>query len=462
MARSMPRDVGPPERFMGPHSGIGARYSSRAGGGLAPPAVAPLDLSASGARAIPTGQQMYGTSVSDLNSGFEREPKTSLPYKERMMVPSLRKAIRRSMLLEEAKPTLETIPDAREAELSPTLTVGKPVPVKAATTATTSVRAPQQQQTLAGSQVTRGFVVPPQAAAASAPPAPAVGAVAGLLMKEAAVGTSASGTSTPNSMGRRSPRPPYVPPPPPRSYNTVLESDPANAPKTLDVFQVGADTSFSLYEQGEEEETDEGWEKVLLFLHRLQRLKLNKRTGWLHHRVSQPESIADHMYRMGMLAMLCPREADVDIGKCVMLALVHDLAEAEVGDLTPLDGVGKEEKARREYEAMQYFAHDLLGSSAAGLRLEALWNEYEERETKEAKLVKDLDRFELCLQAVEYERSDKINDLQGFFEGSLPHIGHPRIRRWARSLIAERQRLWAERGVVFEQPVRDEPGAELR
>ncbi len=113
----------------------------------------------------------------------------------------------------------------------------------------------------------------------------------------------------------------------------------------------------------------------------------------MHHRVPAPESIADHMYRMAILSLLCPAESDVDLGKCVQLAIVHDLAEAEVGDLTPLDGVDKKEKMRREREAMQYFVHDLLGSNAAGLRIEALWEEYEARETKESKLVKDLDRF---------------------------------------------------------------------
>lgn len=61
-------------------------------------------------------------------------------------------------------------------------------------------------------------------------------------------------------------------------------------------------------------------------------------------------------------------------------------------------------------------------------------------------LVKDLDRFELGLQAVEYERRWWIDDLQGFWEGSVPHIGHPRIRRWAEELVKEREGLWRSRG----------------
>ena len=40
----------------------------------------------------------------------------------------------------------------------------------------------------------------------------------------------------------------------------------------------------------------------------------------------------------------------------------------------------------------------------ASKRLSALWHEYEEGRTREAKFVKDLDRIEMALQAAEYER----------------------------------------------------------
>lgn len=45
--------------------------------------------------------------------------------------------------------------------------------------------------------------------------------------------------------------------------------------------------------------------------------------------VAQPESIADHMYRMGMMALISG-DAGVDTNRCVRMALVHDVAEALV------------------------------------------------------------------------------------------------------------------------------------
>lgn len=53
------------------------------------------------------------------------------------------------------------------------------------------------------------------------------------------------------------------------------------------------------------------------------------------------ESIADHMYRMGIITMLCPPETGIDRDRCVKLALIHDMAEALVGDITPPDNIAK-------------------------------------------------------------------------------------------------------------------------
>ncbi|PWN24851.1 hypothetical protein BDZ90DRAFT_234794 [Jaminaea rosea] len=351
------------------------------------------------ARGIPTGAVLSSVGRERETSGFDREPKTSLPYQERQMVPSLRRATRRALLATGTGDRKASLPTIKDTDVE-----GDDVPRIA----------------------TRGFAVTaPGSGSVLTPPA-----------------TSALSSPSLSTGGRRSPRPPYVPPPPPTSTTTVLQPNPLHRPSPLTLFRGPADARFASCEPGEEEESD--YPSVLRFMHRLEQLKRNKRTGWLHHRVPAPESIADHMYRMALLAMLCPN-VGLDIGKAVMLALVHDLAEAEVGDLTPLDGVSKEEKLRREGEALQFLVHDLLGSSPAALRIEALWEEYEARESLESVLVKDLDRFELILQAVEYESRYGVEDLQPFF-GASADIGHPRVRRWAVELARERADMWGKRG----------------
>lgn len=117
------------------------------------------------------------------------------------------------------------------------------------------------------------------------------------------------------------------------------------------------------------------------------------------------------MCRMALMAMMVPStpERPLDIARCVQMCLVHDLAEAYVGDITPVEGVPASVKHELEQKAIDSFLNEMLGGPSnqqARERFRALWEEYEARETPESKLVKDLDRLELVLQGVEYERGE--------------------------------------------------------
>ncbi|KAF8603779.1 HD domain-containing protein [Ceratobasidium sp. AG-I] len=178
----------------------------------------------------------------------------------------------------------------------------------------------------------------------------------------------------------------------------------------------------------------------LAFFHILERLKTQKRTGWIKSRIPGPESIADHMHRMSILA-LCTSDTNLDVSKCVMLAVVHDLAEAVAGDIAPWEaGISKEDKIARERAGMRSMLTDMLHDSPAARRIQALWEEYEERTTPEALFVKDLDRLEMALQASEYEKThcDGPDGLQSFFDSSLPQIQHPEVKQWGEDLTRER------------------------
>jgi hypothetical protein len=48
--------------------------------------------------------------------------------------------------------------------------------------------------------------------------------------------------------------------------------------------------------------------RAINFLHLTQSLKTTPRTGWVNHGVDKPESIADHMYRMSLMAMVAAKE----------------------------------------------------------------------------------------------------------------------------------------------------------
>ena len=87
--------------------------------------------------------------------------------------------------------------------------------------------------------------------------------------------------------------------------------------------------------------------QTLAFLRYVHTLKHTPRTGWVRTGVPEPESIADHMYRTALMALLYA-PPDVDRNRAVAMALCHDLAEAIAGDITPFDGVTPTDKHARE------------------------------------------------------------------------------------------------------------------
>jgi putative hydrolase of HD superfamily len=72
------------------------------------------------------------------------------------------------------------------------------------------------------------------------------------------------------------------------------------------------------------------------------------------------------------------------------MALVHDMAEALVGDITSMDEVTKHEKNRREETTIDYFTNSLLrkiNDGIMGKEINNSWREYEDGETLESKFV---------------------------------------------------------------------------
>lgn len=124
------------------------------------------------------------------------------------------------------------------------------------------------------------------------------------------------------------------------------------------------------------------------------------------------------------------------------MALVHDMAESIVGDITPLDKISPDEKHRLELEAMIKLTSKILPKthSLAAKEMIELFIEYEEGKTPEALFVKDIDKFELLVQTVEYERRTKKN-LQQFLS-VVPKIKSPLILEWVKDVLEERKEFW--------------------
>lgn len=160
---------------------------------------------------------------------------------------------------------------------------------------------------------------------------------------------------------------------------------------------------------------------ILAFIQIVRLLKTQKRTGWVDKQVPSPqvESIADHMYRMSIISMVIPNsDKKLNIDKCVKISLVHDIAESLVGDITPFQGVPKQEKRYREYETIKYLSSIIEPYNPEFSKdIVELWLDYEEIRCLEAKYVKDIDKLEMIQQAWDYEQDYGVKyDLSEFYQ----------------------------------------------
>jgi putative hydrolase of HD superfamily len=176
----------------------------------------------------------------------------------------------------------------------------------------------------------------------------------------------------------------------------------------------------------------------LQFLHLIEKLKTTKRTGWIYSKVDKPESIADHMYRMSLMALLIPDDSLVDKSRLVQMCLVHDVAECIVGDITPHDNISDQDKHLKEERAMNTLI-EILGNTLEAQHMFELWKEYEQAQTKEAILAKDLDKFEMIVQAFEYEQRNATKEsLESFFDSTKGKFKTAIVQQWVKELYEKR------------------------
>ena len=134
-------------------------------------------------------------------------------------------------------------------------------------------------------------------------------------------------------------------------------------------------------------------------------LKYKIRSGWdeKHWNVSKEriESVAEHVYGTCILAISLDSEFEchIDMNKVIKMLVVHELGEVIIGDINPFDNVSKEEKLRREHEAIIRVVGDLVKKD----ELIALLYEFDERKTKESIFAYHCDKLEADLQSKVYQ-----------------------------------------------------------
>jgi putative hydrolases of HD superfamily len=153
------------------------------------------------------------------------------------------------------------------------------------------------------------------------------------------------------------------------------------------------------------------------------------------------ENSAEHSWHLAVAALALADHAPpgTDIGRVIAMVLVHDLVEIDAGDLFLY---ADEAQQARQEEAERKAADRIFGllppDQAAAFR--ALWDEFEERRTPEARFARGLDRLQPMLENFNVGggtwQEHGITADQVLAKVRLIEDGSPDLGRYARDLVA--------------------------
>lgn len=132
------------------------------------------------------------------------------------------------------------------------------------------------------------------------------------------------------------------------------------------------------------------------------------------------ESDAEHTFSCCMLALkiINDRGLNLNTEKVLKMLLFHELGEIDVGDITPVDNVTREEKYNKEKIAIERIANVFEMPE-----ITQLWLEFEENETKEAKFCKMIDKLDAVMQSKVYSNEQNSTEpFTEFYENGLEKI----------------------------------------
>lgn len=146
------------------------------------------------------------------------------------------------------------------------------------------------------------------------------------------------------------------------------------------------------------------------------------------------ETIAEHSFRTGIIAMVLAELEDVDKEKVMKMALFHDLAEARIGDANFVHHFYVKQEERRAY-------HEQLKDIPGGEEIIKLLDEFNKQKTKEAVVARDADRLDQILLQREYLQ-DKPQDFKLWHQNMAKDLKTKSAKELAREIKKHNPLQW--------------------
>ena len=187
----------------------------------------------------------------------------------------------------------------------------------------------------------------------------------------------------------------------------------------------------------------ERFEKQLAFILEIDKEKnILRQTHLSGH--GRRENDAEHAWHMAVMIYLLREyaNAEIDIAKTMMMALIHDVVEIDAGDTYAYDAKAATTQKEREQKA----AERIFGllPQEQNLELRSLFEEFEANETMEAKFARTMDNFQQLLlnnaNGCSDWREHGVSKSQVLKRHSITGLGAREIGEYSNKLIEENVR----------------------
>jgi putative hydrolase of HD superfamily len=163
------------------------------------------------------------------------------------------------------------------------------------------------------------------------------------------------------------------------------------------------------------------------FFFQIAGLKKLPRSGWkIKAGLDNSESVAEHSYMMSVMAMVLSDLKSLNSEKVIKMSILHDWAESKIGDFMP-DEIGYDKKSELEKYAMAEILESL--PQTIQLDYQNIWDEFLVRDTPESRLVHELDKLEMALQAKIYEKDVDPERVKPFIISAVEQIIDPDLKK---------------------------------
>ncbi len=154
------------------------------------------------------------------------------------------------------------------------------------------------------------------------------------------------------------------------------------------------------------------------------KLKTLKRTGWVREGMPDPESVAEHTFRVCLLVVFLGKELKVSVDKLLKMAVLHDIEEAVTED--PVTQRGAEDIDDHDHRSEKLIVKDLVSAASSPDELYGLWEEHiggnRQEASREADVLYQLGKMATVWQALEYELGGADpKKLDEFWENARKH-----------------------------------------